>query len=760
MVIADSPTTPPAADADRTRSADSPAPARGHSFRSWLAVAAGVVFATGAGVLAALAFTASALPFVFPVLFLAAVVLAAAVRDNARGARLLHEVRAQADLLREANDRLQLLESAVVHAHDAVVVLAADPAPGAGRSVLYVNDAFCRMTGYARAEVLGRSLSILRGPDSDPETLGRLRAALNDGRSVRTELCNYRKDGSGYWVDLSLVPARDADGRLTHWVMIQRDVTERRAAEDALRRSEAMFRGIFEGAAAGVSLTDAAGRFVSCNPAFAAMVGRNVEEVLALRPADVTHPDDYDAQRPLMKEVAAGVRDRFLFPKRYVHPNGEVVWADLSFAAVRGADGRLEYGLGVSVNVTERRKLEQQLRQAQKMEAVGQMAGGIAHDFNNLLTVVLGNLAEVALPAGDPNRPLLEAAGQASARAADLTRKLLGFARRNQLLPTPVAPAEALDEVAGLLRRTLDPRIRVSTAVEPGCGPVLADPTLLTQALLNLCLNSRDAMPAGGTLELTAGTYELAAADPDRYGDAKPGPFIRLSAHDTGDGMTDDVKARIFEPFFTTKGPGKGTGLGLAMVHGIVKQHRGWVECTSAPGAGTRIDLYLPAAEAVAAAAKVVTRGVPDDGPLSAIAPWPAGSKPGVRSAESGPTGQTVLLVDDESMIRDLGRAVLERSGYRVLTAVDGLDAVEVFGREHASVDLVILDVTMPRMSGRDAYRHLVEIEPAARVLFSTGYSSEEIAELNGALGLLNKPYRPAELLAAVRDALAAVPAA
>src|SRR5207248_11552761 len=198
-------------------------------------------------------------------------------------------------------------------------------------------------------------------------------------------------------------------------------------------------------------------------------------------------------------------------------------WAERSFAGIRGPDGRVEHGLGVTVNVTERRRLEEQLFQAQKMEAVGQMAGGIAHDFNNLLTVVVGNLAEVTLPADDPNRPLLAAAARAAGRAADLTRKLLGFARRNQLVPSPVDPREAFDEVAGLLRRTLDPRIRITAEVEPACGPLMADPTLLTQTLLNLCLNSRDAMPEGGTLELTAGPAAVTATDTGRFPDARPG---------------------------------------------------------------------------------------------------------------------------------------------------------------------------------------------------------------------------------------------
>ncbi|MBX9584364.1 MAG: PAS domain S-box protein, partial [Gemmataceae bacterium] len=523
----------------------------------------------------------------------------------------------------------------------------------------------------------------------------------------------------------------------------------------ALRRSEALFRAVFEGASAGFSLTDATGRFVACNPAFADLVGRPAEQVLGRSPAAFTHPDDWAAQTPLMAEVRAGRRDRFDALKRYGRPDGAVVWAELSFAAIRAADGRYEYGLGVSVDVTERRKLEEQLRQAQKMEAIGQMAGGLAHDFNNLLTAVLGNLSLVKLPPGDPNRPLLAAAEQAGVRAADLTRKLLGYARRNQLLPGPVAPREAFAEVVGLLRRTLDPRIAIRVEVAADCGPVLADPGLLNQALMNLCLNARDAMPDGGTLTLSAGRADPTPAGPDGEAvpDAPGGPFVRLSVADTGCGMTDAVKSCIFDPFFTTKGVGKGTGLGLPMVHGIVKQHRGWVGCTSAPGRGTRIDLYLPAAD---------EPEVPAPGPAAAHPPLPA---PGDTPPDGTPTlaaaakaglipDPTVLLVDDEPMIRDLGRAILERAGYRVLTAEDGLDGVEVFARERGRIGLVVLDVMMPRMSGRDAFRELVRLDPGVRVLFSTGYSAQELSELDGAVGLLNKPYRPAELLAAVRDAL------
>jgi PAS domain S-box-containing protein len=659
------------------------------------------------------------------------------------------------DTLPGTASRLRLLESAVVHAHDAIIILEAQPRDGPGRAVLYVNDAFCRMSGYRRDEVVGRSLHFLRGPGSDSGTLETIREALSVGRPLRTELRNYRKDGSEFWVDLSLVPVPDPLGGAAHWVMIQRDITDRRTAEAALRRSEALFRGIFENTSAGVSLTDRDGRFVSCNPAFAAMTGRAVREVVGLTPAELTHPDDLDAQKAPMAELVAGKRDRFNVSKRYVRPDGQTVWVEVSVAAVRGPGGEFEYGLGVSLNVTERRRLEEQLLHVQKMEAVGQMAGGVAHDFNNLLTAILCNLAQVRLGEGDPHRPHLSAIEQAATRAADLTGKLLGYARRNQLVSAPVHPSDAFGETVGLLRHTLDPRIRLVVRVSDECGPVLADPTLLSQALLNLCLNARDAMPDGGTITLAAEPVEVTEADTASCpGEARPGRFVRLSVADTGCGMTDEVKAHLFEPFFTTKEVGKGTGLGLAMVQGIVKQHSGWVTCTSAPGAGTRLDLYLPPAAPEDARRPVLRSPASTPPPAlpTAIAP--------PQSARADETDKTtILLVDDESMIRNIGRVVLEQAGFRVITADDGVEAVEVFARRRDRVDLVVLDVTMPRMSGRDAFRHLLEIDPDVRVLFSTGYSAEDIAELDGALGLLSKPYRPNELLAAVESALRGEPA-
>jgi CheY-like chemotaxis protein len=242
-------------------------------------------------------------------------------------------------------------------------------------------------------------------------------------------------------------------------------------------------------------------------------------------------------------------------------------------------------------------------------------------------------------------------------------------------------------------------------------------------------------------------------ADAARHpGEARPGRFVRLTVEDTGCGMTDEVKARLFEPFFTTKGVGKGTGLGLPMVQGIVKQHRGWVTCTSAPGVGTRLDLYLPPAESDSGRRPL--HRSPSNGDPPGVRPPDACPPPAAPEAPARGEPATVLLVDDESMIREIGRTVLEGAGFRVLTADDGVEAVDVFSREHPGIDLVVLDMTMPRMSGRDAFRHLVSHDPDVKVLFSTGYSSEDIAELEGAIGLLGKPYRPHELLTAVQAAL------
>lgn len=636
-------------------------------------------------------------------------------------------------------ERLRLLESAVVHARDAIIVLEAEPRDERGRSVLYVNDAFTELTGYPRDEAVGRSLHYLRGPETSEETLESMRIALDEFQHFKGELLNYRKDGSEIWVDVSLVPVHGDGFHPNHFVMIQRDINDRKKTEEALRQSEAMFRGFFESTAAGVSVTGPDGQYLACNPAYAAMLGRGVDEIIGHHPREFTHPEDYADQIDLVRELHDGIRDSYQIRKRYIRPDGSTVSTELSVTTVRSAHEAFLYGLGVSVDVTARWRLEEQLRQSQKMEALGQLAGGVAHDFNNLLTAVLGNLALVKLTPEDPNRQLLRTVEQAAGRAADLTRKLLGYARRNQLLLTPVKPSDLIAEVVDFLRRTLDPRIEIVISIksEETC---LADATLLNQALFNLCLNARDVMPEGGRLELGV---ELLSGAAHEYGgpvDARPGPYLCMSVNDTGPGIPEDIRTRLFEPFFTTKDVGRGTGLGLPMVLGIMHQHRGWVHVHSQVGVGSRFDLIMPLQSQTDQATQLQANRM-------------LGGPNGPTHPTDG-DASTILLVDDESMIRELARAILESAGHKVYEAEDGADAVKQFQQYHDEIDLIIMDLTMPRLSGRDAYHQITQMAPRTRVLFSSGYSADDISELEGTCGLLAKPYRPADLLIAVHNAL------
>ena len=612
------------------------------------------------------------------------------------------------------------------------------PESGPGRSVLYANAAFSRMTGYAADEVVGRSLHFLRGPNSDPATLERLRDALNLGLAFQGELLNYRKGGAEYWVELSVVPVPDRDGRCAHFVMIQRDVSDRRRAEDELRRSEQLLADAQRVAHIGSWEYDPTSHHLRWSAEEYRIFGRDPATFTVVPEAveGCIHPDDWPRVTELFAEVLRHPAAHS-FDYRAVRPGGEVRYVRDQVQPVTDADGRLLRLYGVTHDVTEARQAQEQLAQAQKMELIGQLAGGIAHDFNNILTGIIGNLARIDLPAADPNRQMVEVALTAAGRAADLTRKLLGFARRHQLLLAPARAAEFVKEVVALISSTFDPRIRVETDLDTD-AMVSADSTLMSQVLLNLCVNAKDAMPGGGSLTLRVDVADVA----EPPAECRPGPHVRISVEDTGEGIPPDAMAHLFEPFFTTKPVGQGTGLGLAMVDGIMRQHGGWVECRSEVGVGTRFDLFLPQLSA----------GPPVR--LSPAVSWAVAAAPLSDTPPPLDRPTTILLVDDEEMIRSLGRAVLESAGYQVLEACDGEDAVELFRATRPGIDLVILDLTMPRMSGQDAFRQLAEADPGVRVLLSSGYTPDGLADTDGILGLLPKPYRPTELLDAVRVAL------
>jgi signal transduction histidine kinase/ActR/RegA family two-component response regulator len=428
------------------------------------------------------------------------------------------------------------------------------------------------------------------------------------------------------------------------------------------------------------------------------------------------------------------VRD---FETRLRRLDGREIWVRETARTVRGPTGAIESYEGTVEDITERRNLEDQFRQAQKMEAIGQLAGGVAHDFNNLLTAILGHaeFLRLDLPADGPHQEDVEEIRNAVGRATALTRQLLAFSRRQVLEPLRLDLNTVITDLNRMLRRVLPENIELITALLPGVRPVLADPVQLERVLLNLVVNSRDAMPEGGKLTLETANVDLSERYLESHQVVEPGRYSVLIVSDTGEGMTPEVQRRVFEPFYTTKEQGKGTGLGLASVYGIVKQSSGYIWVYSEPSKGTTFKLYLPSVE----------KGSTGDAAPAAV-----------RTGEVDGT-ETILLVEDDDVVRKLTRDVLERHGYSVLVASNGTRALEQVEGHKGAVDLLITDVIMPEMGGPDLARRLAGIHPSSRVLFMSGYAPGAIVHhgvLESGAPFLPKPFTPDDLALKVREVL------
>jgi len=511
---------------------------------------------------------------------------------------------------RAMEEQLRLLEAAVARLNDIVMITEAEPIDKPGPRIVFVNDAFERVTGYTRAEALGRSPRLLQGARTQRGELDRVRAALERREFVVARVINYKKSGTEFWNEFSIIPLINGQGQCTHFVSIQRDIT------------------------------------------------------------------------------------------------GQVA-------------------------------LEEQLRQSQRLEAVGQLTGGVAHDFNNLLTVMLGNaeLLSEAL-AGNPDLlPLARMISAAAQRGAALTQHLLAFARRQALDPRAVDVNRLITGMDELIRRALGEHIEIQLILAPNLWRALVDPAQLESALLNLCINARDAMPMGGTLTIETGNVLLDQQYADRSAEVTPGAYVLVAVSDTGTGIAPEHLPRVFEPFFTTKEHGKGSGLGLSMVYGFVKQSQGHVTIYSEPGQGTTVKLYLP-------------RTVEEV----------AGYETGVEGAWRG-DGETVLLVEDDEAVRHFARQQLTSLGYRVLEARTGPEALELV-RAHGEIALLFTDIVMPGgMSGRELVEAARQVRPGLKVLYTSGYAENVIVHhgrLDPGMLLLSKPYRRADLARKVREALLA----
>jgi PAS domain S-box-containing protein len=548
-----------------------------------------------------------------------------------------------------------------------------------------------------------------------------------------------RPGGEVRWARDRLRVVRDAAGRPARLDGCVADITAERDGEEAVRRSERRFRTLVEKSRDGLLLLDEEGVIRYASPAAKTVLGYDPDGLVGQRGTAFVHPDDLPEARDKLAYTLARPGEEVPSRLRAVAADGTVRRLEVS-GCNRLADPSVQAVVVHYRDVTERDHWESALRESQKLEAVGRLAGGVAHDFNNLLTVVLGNLELVRGGAAAAEVPeLLAGAERAARQAADVTRQMLGFARRQPVRPTAVDLNGLARDALTLLRRSIDPHVAVHFHGLTGLPPAAADPVQVQQVLMNLFLNARDAMPEGGVLTVETGR---AAALPDGTGADRPDGFARLSVSDTGVGMAEEVRARVFEPFFTTKDVGKGTGLGLAVVYGVATAHGGAVTCASTPGQGTRFDVYLPCAP---------------------VTPPPAAAEAVPPLTDDG-RGELVLVADDEPAVRELAKAGLELHGFRVVTAADGAEAVEVARREGAVVRLAVLDATMPRLTGRQAFDAIRAFAPDLPVVFASGYAAAKLLAdpPPPRTSFLPKPYTPVQLAAEVRrllDTTAGAPA-
>ena len=609
----------------------------------------------------------------------------------------------------------------------------------AAGTILWVNPAFAALTGYRPDEVMGQTPQLLKSGTQDEAFYRTLWATILAGRVWRGEIVNRRRDGSLYTEDMTITPVRSTGGGITHFIAIKQDISERKRTEDALRESEARLRSAFEETAVGMTIQDLEGRYLRVNAAFCRMVGYSESELLTMSWQMLTHPEDMEIEvESLLLRGDAGAHQ---IEKRYVHREGHIVWASVNVSLVRDRDGRALHFIVQVQDITDRKRVEEeralleaQLRQAQKMEAIGRLAGGVAHDFNNLLTVIQGRsaLLERLVAPESPLRRHVELIEHAGLRAAALTRQLLVFSRQQVLEPKVLDVSALITGLEPMLRRLIGEDVEFVTASTPPVGRVKIDPGQLEQVILNLVVNSRDAMPAGGRLRVETMNVELDAGYAALHPGVAPGPCVLLAVSDTGVGMDEATRARIFEPFFTTKGE-HGTGLGLATVYGVVKQAGGTVHVYSEPGHGTTFKILLPR-----------VAEMPEPRSASADTPPPRGT-------------ETVLLVEDEEALLHLTREVLAQEGYTVLEARHGVEALVVAAQHPDPIHLLLTDVIMPQLNGRELAERLVAARPGLRVLYMSGYTAGAIEQhgvLDAHISFIPKPFTPVQLARKVREVL------
>ncbi len=602
-----------------------------------------------------------------------------------------------------------------------------------------VNPAMASILGYSPQELLGKKVADYTHPEEiekregflEDLLWGRISSGVQERRMVR-------KDGSVVWVRIWATVQRDSSGKPIHFISLVQDITAQRQAEDALRESEERYKNLVELLPEGVWV-QRQGEILYVNPAMVRLLGASgPEELIGKSIYQFVHPDSRASVEQRTEEI---MRDGITVPLReqsYIALDGSIVEVETSATAVPFGGQRAVVAVYRDIRERkrqeeERKKLEERFLQAQKMEAVGILAGGIAHDFNNLLMSIQGNASLLLLETSesDPYRERLMAIQDAVKSGAELTRQLLGFARGGRYEMRPMDMNQLLEGTSAMFGRTRKDII-IHKRFQPELWPVEADRSQMEQVLMNVFVNAADAMPQGGELFLDTQNVFLDQEYVKPFS-GRPGPYVRVSITDTGKGMDEETLQHIFEPFFTTKAMGRGTGLGLATVYGIVKGHKGLITVYSKPGQGTTFHIYLPASQKE---------------PSKELR-LPAGVLKGKG---------TILLIDDEEMILKVATQLLEALGYKVLTAKGGQAGLRAYQELKEQVDLVLLDMIMPDMGGGEVFERLREMNPGVRVLLSSGYAlngqAMQIME-KGCRGFIQKPFSLAELSQKIHAALA-----
>ncbi len=600
---------------------------------------------------------------------------------------------------------------------------------------LFNSLSYQKVLGYSPEELQASSAFEQIHPD-DRESVKK--AAEDAQRSGIGKTLEYRlRHKNGAWLVLESTSSviLNAEGKPEKLVIVNRNITDRKRAEEALRNSEAEFRSVVENAPYGICRASTAGRFLQTNPALQKMLGyESTEELRKREPATDIFQHATEYQRLI--EILTRSEEIKDIEMEWKRQDGAAITVRCSGRRIDVESGVPAYFEMFAEDVTEKRVLEKQLRMAQKMEAIGRLSGGIAHDFNNHLGVIIG-YSRVLKKALGANNPLCEHAleiEKAGQRAASLTKQLLAFSRQQVLTPAVLSLNVLASDMHGMLPRLLGEDIHISLALDPTAGSVEADQGQIEQIIMNLSVNARDAMPAGGKLKIRTANVELDQTYTRTHPGSRAGHYVLLAMTDTGTGMDAVTLAHIFEPFFTTKELGKGTGLGLATVYGIVKQSDGYIWVDSVPGKGTAFEIYLPQHVG-----------------------HPAVEEQEVDLREKLRGSESILLVEDSQPLRKLAQTFLETAGFRVLSAGSGEEALEVAARFGATVDLLLTDVVMPGMNGRVLAEQLSPRQPGMKVLYMSGYTDSFIAGhgvLDPGVHLVHKPFTEEDLIRKARQVL------